>query len=128
MVKPTRGAIPCFNPRTYIRYDLARHVSYVLLIRFQSTYLYKVRLFLVLRLVVLFGFQSTYLYKVRLSVKHSRRNIFTFQSTYLYKVRPTLGLSQNKISISFNPRTYIRYDLISEISLLFCSVSIHVPI
>ena len=32
-----------------------------------------------------------------------------FQSTYLYKVRPITKTS-GKTSLSFNPRTYIRYD------------------
>ena len=37
-----------------------------------------------------------------------------FQSTYLYKVRrETSQASKARILNSFNPRTYIRYDLIS---------------
>ena len=32
-----------------------------------------------------------------------------FQSTYLYKVRPAF-ITDDKVDIGFNPRTYIRYD------------------
>ena len=35
----------CFNPRTYIRYDNCLYLVLLFLVWFQSTYLYKVRLF-----------------------------------------------------------------------------------
>ena len=55
-------------------------------------------------------FQSTYLYKVRLGFREINFGIgFTFQSTYLYKVR-LKTTEHDKITQSFNPRTYIRYD------------------
>ena len=40
---PFKRFFPCFNPRTYIRYD-CRDSSRSLRTKFQSTYLYKVRL------------------------------------------------------------------------------------
>ena len=36
--------LPCFNPRTYIRYDSFPSAKYCSCLKFQSTYLYKVRL------------------------------------------------------------------------------------
>ena len=76
---------------------------------FQSTYLYKVRPLILLIPVHLLRFQSTYLYKVRLSSIFCLRFSQLFQSTYLYKVRRRL-LSIAVVRLSFNPRTYIRYD------------------
>ena len=54
-------------------------------------------------------FQSTYLYKVRLFGKNLLLRRMLFQSTYLYKVRRinSQGIFHSR---SFNPRTYIRYD------------------
>ena len=107
-----------------------RPVSYVLFIRFQSTYLYKVRHIKRGYLTFFFSFnprtyirydylnvwgwkivvfQSTYLYKVRPRSDSYIPYKGRFQSTYLYKVR----LKENGISRieqCFNPRTYIRYD------------------
>ena len=80
----------CFNPRTYIRYDIERTGSTFTVIRFQSTYLYKVRQFVIFVALLHYLFQSTYLYKVRQSQ-------FFGGSCYY----------------GFNPRTYIRYDKIS---------------
>ena len=77
--------------------------------RFQSTYLYKVRLCLLIEVVRTILFQSTYLYKVRHYQIEVNKQRLGFQSTYLYKVRP----NQYKVATeagSFNPRTYIRYD------------------
>ena len=53
-----------FNPRTYIRYDLGLNADRTIR-RFQSTYLYKVRLSLQEEQYLAAEFQSTYLYKVR---------------------------------------------------------------
>ena len=39
-----------------------------------------------------------------------------FQSTYLYKVRRLVRF-QFPIFMSFNPRTYIRYDLMDRVAL-----------
>ena len=58
---------------------------------------------------VSFKFQSTYLYKVRLTDTLTPKEIHVFQSTYLYKVRRTSARPVN-VDIGFNPRTYIRYD------------------
>ena len=80
---------------------------------FQSTYLYKVRLVNVGSWRPLFLFQSTYLYKVRLCGTINPVYAHLFQSTYLYKVRHHLLYSPIR-SICFNPRTYIRYDPISN--------------
>ena len=54
-------------------------------------------------------FQSTYLYKVRHEQRNRRSGQNGFQSTYLYKVR-RIANAFRSISLSFNPRTYIRYD------------------
>ncbi len=58
---------------------------------------------------VSFKFQSTYLYKVRLTDTLTPKEIHVFQSTYLYKVRPSADRYRFAIDC-FNPRTYIRYD------------------
>ena len=72
-------------------------------------------------------FQSTYLYKVRHSNWGVRRNAAGFQSTYLYKVRLAHG-DFNAAAFSFNPRTYIRYDGEKMLFKVPYIVSIHVPI
>ena len=51
-----------------------------------------------------------------------------FQSTYLYKVRPDIVVNKADSAISFNPRTYIRYDYTDEFCDPLKRVSIHVPI
>ena len=99
-----------FNPRTYIRYDIQGSFTSLGINKFQSTYLYKVRPSKSPAILPVKGFQSTYLYKVRPAVLLDMPRVILFQSTYLYKVRRGrrrgfLGRS------SFNPRTYIRYDL-----------------
>ena len=78
-------------------------------IKFQSTYLYKVRLQGSFTSLGIDKFQSTYLYKVRPYQSTGFRYSYWFQSTYLYKVRLALFILL-KITKSFNPRTYIRYD------------------
>ena len=98
-------AAPCFNPRTYIRYDK----SVVKLLSCDQS------------------FQSTYLYKVR-RTRHTRDNAANeFQSTYLYKVRHHF-FGEYCQGSSFNPRTYIRYDASKFAVRDQVSVSIHVPI
>ena len=94
---------------------------------FQSTYLYKVRQRAPSGLKALPGFQSTYLYKVRPQEFFRNATRRGFQSTYLYKVRPIL-LTLAYIVTSFNPRTYIRYDVRFRHTLPIFRVSIHVPI
>ena len=94
---------------------------------FQSTYLYKVRQKLFKNSLLVIGFQSTYLYKVRLTAIAKQLLFPTFQSTYLYKVR----LSWDNVTLydhSFNPRTYIRYDMFIDDIRFHINVSIHVPI
>ena len=60
-------------------------------------------------------FQSTYLYKVRLNILIQCIIILQmFQSTYLYKVRHS-SFRIVTTSQSFNPRTYIRYDFVALI-------------
>ena len=77
----------CFNPRTYIRYDISR---------FRPPY-------------------SFPCFNPRTYIRYDKRPwalivfIFVFQSTYLYKVRHELGI-RSKRQTGFNPRTYIRYD------------------
>ena len=69
-------------------------------------------------------FQSTYLYKVRLYVRLMLRLISLFQSTYLYKVRHLRLLLISPIS-RFNPRTYIRYDCITNNANIYSLLSMH---
>ena len=67
-------------------------------------------------------FQSTYLYKVRRYFLVYSCLLWLFQSTYLYKVRPydnTLLIAEN----SFNPRTYIRYDCITNNANIYSLLS-----
>ena len=59
--------------------------------------------------VITVKFQSTYLYKVRHSISSKCFIRLKFQSTYLYKVRPFFRIIFSCHN-SFNPRTYIRYD------------------
>ena len=59
-------------------------------------------------------FQSTYLYKVRLLPAFFLLILAWFQSTYLYKVRRSTRMLLWEL-ISFNPRTYIRYDCHKEV-------------
>ena len=69
-------------------------------------------------------FQSTYLYKVRLLSVRSLHVVFVFQSTYLYKVRLVLlFLAWN--NFGFNPRTYIRYDCITNNANIYSLLSMH---
>ena len=117
----------CFNPRTYIRYDMnvfkARFSSF----KFQSTYLYKVRRMSEFEIARVYGFQSTYLYKVRHKALEQILQGLQFQSTYLYKVRLSKVLLHSQITC-FNPRTYIRYDAVKTYYYTYEAVSIHVPI
>ena len=50
-----------------------------------------------------------------------------FQSTYLYKVRPVVLVLLTFVP-GFNPRTYIRYDILNTKRFDLECVSIHVPI
>ena len=103
----------CFNPRTYIRYDFLPSCTVTFSVQFQSTYLYKVRLDLKYILKMCNRFQSTYLYKVRPVTRSTTGKASRFQSTYLYKVRPFFVAKNRDRTVSFNPRTYIRYDTLS---------------
>ena len=96
---------PSFNPRTYIRYDIARLPQSYPQILFQSTYLYKVRPCSRALFISLYGFNPrTYIrYDVDLTV---------------------VVINQS----SFNPRTYIRYDRNNQNFVSIPFVSIHVPI
>ena len=92
-----------FNPRTYIRYDATISFSFVATFQFQSTYLYKVRLEMYIAYTV-----------------HS-----LFQSTYLYKVRQNGCKGKVTNIIRFNPRTYIRYDCITNNANIYSLLSMH---
>ena len=94
-----------FNPRTYIRYDIYKLRVRRFIFRFQSTYLYKVRLFL-----------------YSISSILSRFNPRTY-IRYDDDLFPEFGIISG-----FNPRTYIRYDLKRDITADGLLVSIHVPI
>ena len=91
---------------------------------FQSTYLYKVRRDANDNIKMDKRFQSTYLYKVRLGGDDIEQGAARFQSTYLYKVR-LFNMMQNKIITSFNPRTYIRYDCITNNANIYSLLSMH---
>ena len=47
-----------------------------------------------------------------------------FQSTYLYKVRLTF-VSVVNVGLCFNPRTYIRYDCITNNANIYSLLSMH---
>ena len=68
--------------------------------------------------VVVNKFQSTYLYKVRRTRPSFRHLRLKFQSTYL-----RLGLLASLAS--FNPRTYIRYDCITNNANIYSLLSMH---
>ena len=68
--------------------------------------------------------QCTYLYKVRQTPKDTRTGCQLFQSTYLYKVRHELGI-RSKRQTGFNPRTYIRYDCITNNANIYSLLSMH---
>ena len=91
---------------------------------FQSTYLYKVRQTLCFVPAFVVWFQSTYLYKVRPAFQIRFQQIRKFQSTYLYKVRHRLPPTC-KDQVGFNPRTYIRYDCITNNANIYSLLSMH---
>ena len=71
-------------------------------------------------------FQSTYLYKVRPCEILNSTLYKKFQSTYLYKVRHWGYDYFRKIKQkSFNPRTYIRYDCITNNANIYSLLSMH---
>ena len=102
-------SFPCFNPRTYIRYDLQTYYATVITVKFQSTYLYKVRHSISSKCFIRLKFQSTYLYKVRpfFRIIFSCHNSFN-PRTYIRYDRTSFYYTY--IQSCFNPRTYIRYD------------------
>ena len=69
-------------------------------------------------------FQSTYLYKVRLSIFLIPVILMQFQSTYLYKVRLRCS-TKRRFTGGFNPRTYIRYDCITNNANIYSLLSMH---
>ena len=69
-------------------------------------------------------FQSTYLYKVRLVRGYTYTEAEAFQSTYLYKVRQGFQYL-NGDCVRFNPRTYIRYDCITNNANIYSLLSMH---
>ena len=69
-------------------------------------------------------FQSTYLYKVRPIQGAQLNRNQQFQSTYLYKVRPLISTNRAK-KTGFNPRTYIRYDCITNNANIYSLLSMH---
>ena len=116
-----------FNPRTYIRYDLNSRRIISAGIRFQSTYLYKVRPFIYRRYPIGSMFQSTYLYKVRPWAPVLVAHLFCFNPRTYIRYDQKFRIRHICI-FSFNPRTYIRYDFEYEKNKVRYCVSIHVPI
>ena len=121
-------SFPCFNPRTYIRYDKRPWALIVFIFVFQSTYLYKVRR------RPYYGYSYRYGFNPRTYIRYDFLSLhypvypLQFQSTYLYKVRPHLFLLHLH-TILFQS-TYLykvrRNGFLCFIPVL--SVSIHVPI
>ena len=70
-------------------------------------------------------FQSTYLYKVRHFLACKPCCQIKFQSTYLYKVRHTATVMSAVALPGFNPRTYIRYDCITNNANIYSLLSMH---
>ena len=87
-----------------------RLASYVLSIRFQSTYLYKVRLKKGINIITNNSFNPRTYIRYDSSCFSGLFSTNSFQSTYLYKVRRVALISVRAYQ-SFNPRTYIRYDI-----------------
>ena len=91
---------------------------------FQSTYLYKVRLF------ACSCFFNFYRFNPRTYIRYDQRykegsyHQFSFQSTYLYKVR-LLCQAEFTAQSGFNPRTYIRYDCITNNANIYSLLSMH---
>ena len=100
----------CFNPRTYIRYDSLAALIQSNKLLFQSTYLYKVRHAPLSFLTSARMFQSTYLYKVRRTTPLTTRPNSSFNPRTYIRYDIAHG-DFNAAAFSFNPRTYIRYDL-----------------
>ena len=121
-------SFPCFNPRTYIRYDKRPWALIVFIFVFQSTYLYKVRHELGIRSKRQTGFNPRTYIRYDLQTYYATVITVKFQSTYLYKVRPHLFLLHLH-TILFQS-TYLykvrRNGFLCFIPVL--SVSIHVPI
>ena len=69
-------------------------------------------------------FQSTYLYKVRRNRRKVLLLLIMFQSTYLYKVRHDIKTT-GSYTVGFNPRTYIRYDCITNNANIYSLLSMH---
>ena len=143
------GITDGFNPRTYIRYDLMQIAWLINTFLFQSTYLYKVRRFFVVRVWGQQRFQSTYLYKVRLGIgirfiwikSFNPRTYIRYDKTEINSVLivdcfnprtyiryDTRTLAERRQTRRFNPRTYIRYDFAIIFVIVPGDVSIHVPI
>ena len=107
----------CFNPRTYIRYDLFYDSSYQRIKGFNPRTYIRYDREIVISQLPKARFQSTYLYKVRQDVYRSITSIKGFNPrTYIrydhhHRLFP-------KIHFCFNPRTYIRYDF-SAFRILF---------
>ena len=70
-------------------------------------------------------FQSTYLYKVRHKNGCFEMTLGKFQSTYLYKVRLRSLFPLLSYLVCFNPRTYIRYDCITNNANIYSLLSMH---
>ena len=125
--KRSNALLRSFNPRTYIRYDFMPMMFPIQTKMFQSTYLYKVRLKIFSMTKLYFLFQSTYLYKVRHIGRLILFRIISFNPRTYIRYDTTFSRSIT-IHTSFNPRTYIRYDPGSVNNVFSVTVSIHVPI
>ena len=119
-----RALEACFNPRTYIRYDFWAPVLVAHLFCFNPRTYIRYDLIPCSVISVLGMFQSTYLYKVRQPYMTARTKAKAFQSTYLYKVRHWLRLYPFSKGC-FNPRTYIRYDCITNNANIYSLLSMH---
>ena len=93
-----------FNPRTYMRCDLASgFASHPPLL-----------------------FQSTHLHEVRRGTASMNDELMMFQSTHLHEVRREV-VKRDTEALSFNPRTYMRCDSHFAREHIEHLVSIHAP-
>ena len=100
--------LSCFNPRTYIRYDMLN------ILNVYPTCSFNPRTYIRYDLKTLKGRKRQAGFNPRTYIRydqcpHHHQCQQEFQSTYLYKVRQHYTFSSYCLWC-FNPRTYIRYD------------------
>ena len=104
------AAFKSFNPRTSIRYDLRWLAALFVIPKFQSTYLYKIRLYIPKRSS---GNSS---FNPRTSIRYDDFKAICGLTNYGFNPRTSIrydfSINSKAFNISsFNPRTSIRYDI-----------------